>query len=155
MAESTDLATLLEQLRRLYEDDLPFNRLLGLKVRALTAASAVTVFSMRDELVGNPVQQTLHGGVISAVLDATGGLLATASRFEQLAGRPLAEVIGRIARVGTIDLRVDYLRPGRGVVFSASATVMRSGRKVAVTRMELCNEADLLIAVGTGTYLVG
>ena len=155
MAESNDLEGLFDRLRRLYEDDLPFNRLLGLKVHALTAASAATVFDMRDELVGNPVPQTLHGGVLPAVLDATGGLLATASRIEQLAGRPLEEVIGRIARVGTIDLRVDYLRPGRGAVFSASAAVMRSGRKVAVTRMELCNEANLLIAVGTGTYLVG
>jgi acyl-coenzyme A thioesterase PaaI-like protein len=32
---------------------------------------------------------------------------------------------------------------------------MRTGRKVAVTRMELKNQEDLLIAVGTGTYIVG
>jgi len=32
---------------------------------------------------------------------------------------------------------------------------MRSGRKVAVTRMALHNEEDTLIAVGTGTYIVG
>jgi acyl-coenzyme A thioesterase PaaI-like protein len=32
---------------------------------------------------------------------------------------------------------------------------MRTGKKVAVTRMELHNDEDLLIAVGTGTYIVG
>jgi acyl-coenzyme A thioesterase PaaI-like protein len=32
---------------------------------------------------------------------------------------------------------------------------MRSGRKVAVVRMEMHNQDDLLVAVGTGTYLVG
>jgi acyl-coenzyme A thioesterase PaaI-like protein len=30
-----------------------------------------------------------------------------------------------------------------------------SQKKVAVTRMELSNEEDVLIAVGTGVYIVG
>jgi len=60
-----------------------------------------------------------------------------------------------IARIGTIDMRVDYLRPGRGARFYSSGTVMRTGRKVAVTRMELKNSDDVLIAVGTGAYIVG
>ncbi|HAV87176.1 MAG TPA: thioesterase family protein, partial [Pseudomonas sp.] len=59
------------------------------------------------------------------------------------------------ARLGTIDLRIDYLRPGRGQRFSATATLLRSGNKVAVVRSELHNEAGVLIAVGTGTYLCG
>ena len=63
--------------------------------------------------------------------------------------------VRRIARFGTIDLRVDYLRPGKGTGFISSGSVMRTGRKVAVTRMELRNREDLLIAVGTGTYIVG
>ena len=155
MVGETDLAALLEKLRQLYEEQLPFNRILGLTVRTLTISSAGTVFSMRPELVGNPVQQTLHGGVLSAVLDATGGLLATASLLPRLAGRPPDEVAAHIARVGTIDLRVDYLRPGRGLRFAATAALMRSGRKVAVIRMELTDESGVLIAVGTGTYLVG
>jgi acyl-coenzyme A thioesterase PaaI-like protein len=32
---------------------------------------------------------------------------------------------------------------------------MRSGNKVAVTRMEFFNNKEILIAVGTGTYIVG
>jgi acyl-coenzyme A thioesterase PaaI-like protein len=32
---------------------------------------------------------------------------------------------------------------------------MRTGRKVAVTRMELHNDEGVLVAVGTGTYIVG
>jgi acyl-coenzyme A thioesterase PaaI-like protein len=32
---------------------------------------------------------------------------------------------------------------------------MRTGRKVAVTRMELHNDERVLVAVGTGTYIVG
>ncbi len=61
----------------------------------------------------------------------------------------------RITRTGTIDLRIDYMRPGRGKFFRANSTIMRAGNKVAVTRMELHNDEDVLIAVGTGTYIVG
>jgi uncharacterized protein (TIGR00369 family) len=57
--------------------------------------------------------------------------------------------------VGTIDLRIDYLRPGRGRTFTATGRVMRAGKRVAVTRMELHNAEAVLIAVGTGTYMVG
>ena len=52
-------------------------------------------------------------------------------------------------------MRVDYLRPGRGNRFQSSGTVMRTGNKVAVTRMELRNEENVMIAVGTGAYIVG
>ena len=58
-------------------------------------------------------------------------------------------------KIGTIDLRVDYLRPGVGEWYDASAVVLRTGARVAVTRMEMRNDADKLIAVGTGTYTVG
>jgi acyl-coenzyme A thioesterase PaaI-like protein len=47
------------------------------------------------------------------------------------------------------------LQPGKGKEFTISATLLRIGNKVAVTRMEFKNEKDDLIAVGTGTYLCG
>jgi len=52
-------------------------------------------------------------------------------------------------------MRVDYLRPGKGNRFKSTGTVMRTGNRVAVTRMELSNEKNVLIAVGTGAYIVG
>jgi uncharacterized protein (TIGR00369 family) len=59
------------------------------------------------------------------------------------------------SRLGTIDMRVDYLRPGIGEWFDASGTVIRTGKRVAVTRMEMRDDQDRLIAVGTGTYIIG
>jgi uncharacterized protein (TIGR00369 family) len=66
-----------------------------------------------------------------------------------------AELREKLAKLGTIDRRIDYVRPGRGESFRASARILRTGNKVAVIRMELHNEDDVLIALGTGTYLVG
>ncbi len=148
------MSSLLEIVGKVY-DNLPFNRLLGLKVAFLESDRAGFHFEMKDELIGNTVHGILHGGVISAVLDTTGGMTATASAIEKSQDLSNDDIIRRIARIGTIDLRVDYLRPGKGFRFQSTGTVMRTGRKVAVTRMELRNQEDLLIAVGTGTYIVG
>ncbi len=144
----------IEIVRVVYEN-LPFNRLLGLKVAFLEPDRAGFRFEMKDELIGNTVHGILHGGVISAVLDTTGGMTATASAIEKSQDLSKDDIIRRVARIGTIDLRVDYLRPGKGIQFQSTGSVMRTGRKVAVTRMELKNQDDLLIAVGTGTYIVG
>ena len=146
---------LLNFLKDLYENDLPFNRLIGLKIKSISLEKVKTEFTMHTDLIGNPVQKTLHGGVTSTVLDATGGLVASAGIIQRMNAEPTETVLEQFSRVGTIDLRVDYLRPGRGAAFTAEANIMRSGRKVAVTRMALNNEEGLLIAVGTGTYLVG
>ncbi|CAB1070381.1 Uncharacterized protein YigI [Olavius algarvensis Delta 1 endosymbiont] len=144
----------LEIVRKVY-DNLPFNRLLGLQVEFLESDRAGFCFAMQDDLVGNTAHGILHGGVISTVLDTTGGLTATAAAVERMKDLSNHAASELIARIGTIDMRVDYLRPGRGIRFHSTGTVMRTGRKVAVTRMELKNEKSVLIAVGTGTYIVG
>jgi len=60
-----------------------------------------------------------------------------------------------ILKGGTIDLGVDYLRPGRRKHFVASGTILRAGKQAAAVRTELQNEQNELIAVGRRTYLVG
>jgi uncharacterized protein (TIGR00369 family) len=144
-----------ETLEHLYAHDLPFNRLLGIFDVSVGATGGQMRFGMHDDLIGNVFHQTLHGGVISAVLDAVGGLTASAGLAPRATGLAESACRAMLARVGTIDLRVDYLRPGRGQDFIARGRIMRAGRKVAVVRMEMVNDTDLLVAVGTGTYMIG
>ena len=151
----TDYSSLLEIVRDMYEEKIPFNKVLGMTLASLSSEGVRVEFKMREDLVGNYYHGTLHGGVISAVLDATGGITATLSVVKRMSGKPIEDIAESLSRVGTIDLRVDYLRPGRGKMFKAQSSIMRTGNKVAVTRMELLNDEDLLVAVGTGTYLVG
>ena len=140
----------LEELTRAVEAAIPFNRVLGLHLEDLNAQGARLTFEMRDELVGNFEKGVLHGGVISASLDVAGGMASLMAGSHD----PKVNVVARFRVLGTIDLRVDYLRPGAGNRFVVTGEILRSGRKVAVTRMELRNEDDILIAVGTGTYIV-
>jgi len=154
-AKITTLEKQWQILRDMYEQKIPFNQLLGFRVETVKTGFVSVRFDMQENLIGNWVYRILHGGVISSVLDATGGLTAAASIPEKMQGKAAKAIEQRISRIGTIDLRVDYLRPGRGDYFRATGTIMRAGNKVAVARMELYNHKDLLIAVGTGTYIVG
>lgn len=145
---------MLARIVEAVEERIPFNRELGLTGFRVTADEVRLRVPMREALIGNFERQTLHGGVISAVLDVVGGIAALFAATGQF---PEDEERAReiFARLGTIDLRIDYLRPGRSEWFDASAEVLRAGRRVAVTRMALHDAAGQLVAVGTGTYIVG
>ncbi|WP_134562725.1 thioesterase family protein [Pseudomonas aeruginosa] len=134
---------------------IPFNRMLGIRVASLGRERVVLDLPMKDELIGNFVQGILHGGVISSLLDVTGGSMALIGALERHRELPGHERMARLSKLGTIDLRVDYLRPGRGRTFTAHAVPLRSGNKVAVVRSELHSDDGTLVAVGTGTYLCG
>lgn len=146
---------MLELLGEIYENRMPFNRLLKIRLESLTPTEVRVRLDMREELIGNFIRQILHGGAISSVLDLTGGLIASVELLKLIEGSQADEIVRRLTRIGTIDMRVDYLRAGKGKFFTATGSVLRRGNKVAVIRTELCNDHNLLIAAGTGTYLVG
>jgi len=142
-------------IKKIFEELMPFDRLLGVKVENLGFDNVCVRVDMRKEFVGNFVKGILHGGVISSVLDLTGGLIAYVGVIKRLQGQSLDEIMNRFTRMGTIDLRVDYLRAGKGKYFLTRGSILRIGNKVAVVRTELKNDESALIAAGTGTYLVG
>ncbi len=112
-------------------------------------------FRMKDDLIGNIRYRTLHGGAISSILDITGGHTVFLKQFEEIKGLPLEKQMRRITQIGTIDIRIDYLMPGKGEYFISNGYLLRRGNKVAVVRMELNNDKGELIAVGTGSYTSG
>jgi acyl-coenzyme A thioesterase PaaI-like protein len=154
-----DVESIAAEIGRTFEDRIPFNRVLGLSIDSLDPKAPRLRFDMRPELVGNPTRQILHGGVISATLDVVGGFaiaLALASgKDEDAAGKGEAAAAPPFPNIGTIDLRIDYLRPGRGQYFVATGRVVRLGGRVAVVHSELVNDAGEQIATGAAAYMVG
>ncbi|WP_208107644.1 MULTISPECIES: thioesterase family protein [Idiomarina] len=150
-----DTQSILTKVSDFMNDRVPFQRMLGFEITEFTPERGEVRFKWREDLMGNVPQRILHGGVTSTALDTAGGLVAIAGMVARLDNPSEAQLMERLTRCGTIDLRVDYLRPGRGDEFIASATIIRSGNKVAVARMELHNQDGTHIAFGTGTYLVG
>lgn len=145
---------LLASIHEVFSKKIPFNRVLGLEVMSLANETPILKFEMRPELVGNFMRGNLHGGVISSVIDVCGGLTAFLGLQRKLKDESVEERLQRFGRIGTIDMRVDYLRPGLGQWFEAKGFLLRTGNKVAVTRMELHNDTGDLIAIGTGAYTV-
>ncbi len=143
-----------DALRDLFEQRITFNQVLGLRIESVNPASVRCRFDMRPELVGHYLYGRLHGGVISATLDAMGGLAVTAGIGEKHPHETAEQIMNRFAKVGTIDLRIDFLRPGLGTCFYASATVVRLGGRVGTTQMRLENERGVLIATGAGAYVI-
>ena len=138
-------------------EQIPFNKVLGLKPTKLSNDYCEFKMNMKDDLIGNFLQGILHGGAISTALDVTGGAMAMVAAWQRLKQQevPSEERTKTLSKLGTIDMRVDFLQPGKGKEFTIGATLLRIGNKVAVTRMEFKNENNDLIAVGTGTYLCG
>ena len=145
----------LAVLKDIYEKRMPFNRLLQVRIIRFALDDIQVRIDMREELIGNFTRNILHGGVISSLLDLTGGLIVSVELLKHLENQPAEEIARRMARIGTVDMRVDYLRVGKGDFFLASGSMLRRGNRVAVTRTELYNNENMLIAAGTATYQIG
>jgi uncharacterized protein (TIGR00369 family) len=143
----------IERLRQMFEEQIPFNCLLGLKIDKLEPTGVAAHIDMRPDLVGHFSYNRLHGGVISAALDAMAGLAVMAAMGARHMDEAPAQRLQRFGRLGTIDLRVDYLRAAIAPRFELQAQVLRLGSRVATTRMEFHAAGDLL-ATGSTAYIV-
>ena len=141
-------------LKDIFEEKIVFNKLIGLKITSLKPDRVTARIDMRPELVGHYVHNRLHGGVISAGLDAMGGLAVMAAIGARHMDEAPLQRLHRFAKLGTIDLRVDYLRPGIGEYFELRAEVMRLGSRVGSTRMELLGADGKLLSTGAAAYIV-
>jgi uncharacterized protein (TIGR00369 family) len=149
-----DESEALEWVRSAVANKITFNKILGLEVGGDLEKFCIR-FPMKEELVGNFVRKTLHGGAIATAMDVTGGTLVLLEITKKFKGKSFQEVISKFGELGTIDMRVDFLRPGTGKEFFCTGSVLRLGRRIAVTRMEMHNEENQLIATATATYIIG
>jgi len=141
-------------LRELFEQRIAFNHVLGLRIGRVTAERVEGQLEMRPELIGHYTHQRLHGGVISATLDAMAGLaIMAAIGARHMDEKPMERML-RFGKLGTIDLRIDYLRPATGERFELSGEVLRLGSRVATTRMAFSDAGGQLLATGAAAYIV-
>jgi uncharacterized protein (TIGR00369 family) len=81
----------------------------------------------------------LHGGVIASIAD-------------EVAWWSILTALGRDQKMTTSELKVDYLRPILGRKVLARGYVLKLGRTLAVTRVDIRDEAKRLAAHATVTY---
>ncbi len=151
---SEEQALLETQLRETFEQRMCFNELLGFKVASFDPAAPALTFAMRPDLIGHYLHGRLHGGVISTALDTVAGFAVTVAIAEKFNNESAEQIAHRFGRVGTIDLRADYLHQGVGKSFLASGRITRLGGRIASVQMTLVNDTGLLIATGGASYVV-
>ena len=144
----------IEGLSHIFEQKIVFNQVLGIKITSLMPERVTARLPMRPELVGHYAYNRVHGGVISATLDSLGGLMAMAGIGARHMDEAPEQRLQRFSKLGTIDLRIDYLRPAIGDHFDLSAELLRLGSRVASTRMEFRGADGKLLSTGCGAYIV-
>jgi uncharacterized protein (TIGR00369 family) len=144
----------IEGVRDIWHNKIIFNQTLGLRLVSIAPEAVAARIDMRRELVGHYAYNRIHGGVISAGLDAMGGLAVMASIGARHMDEPVQKRLERFKHLGTIDLRIDYLRPGISEYFTLHAETMRLGSRVASTRMEFRGADGKLLSTGSAAYIV-
>lgn len=131
-----------EQLAQFMEQVIPFNKFLGIRCTELGEGFAKLELPFREEFIGDPVRVATHGGLISTLADTCGGAAAFTAGG------------GATQGLSTVDLRIDYLRPGRKETLVAEARVVRTGNRVAVVDVNVYHPdaPEDLIATGKAVY---
>ncbi|HET6583271.1 MAG TPA: PaaI family thioesterase [Nannocystaceae bacterium] len=133
----------LRVLNAAFTSNVPFNAALGLELVEADSGVATLRLPYREDLVGNPENGVLHGGVVTSVVDAACG----AAVFLTL--RPLRPI-------ATLDLRIDYLRaaePGKDLLCRARCS--RIATHVAFVQA-IAHHGDPAAAVATAaaTFMI-
>ena len=129
-----------EERRRFAADklnNLPFAKLMGMRLVDIRPNEAVVEIEMRDDL--RQPSGVLHGGVTATLIDTA---MAFAVRTYLTDTEPTA----------TIDLTVHYLRPHVEGKAICTARVVRPGKRIFTVSAEVHNEDGTLIATGLSTY---
>jgi len=136
------------------EEKIPFCQLLGVKVVSLNPDRPELRIDMRENLLGNFAQGMLHGGVIASVLDSVAGIAILLKMAHTHPKADAMSQVGEFGQMSTIDLRIDYLKPGKGKSFIATAEVTRLGKRVANVLMEMRDEKGERIATGAAAFML-
>ena len=121
----------------------PFGRHIGLKVYGFSDDEIYTGLAWREELIGNPQNMSVHGGVITALIDQSFGAAVIRKLQEHIA-------------IATIELRLDYMRPAKPYQdIYCRATCYHTTRQIAFLRGSVFqDDPEKPIASGVATFMI-
>lgn len=133
-----------QTLKHLLEDMVPFNNFLGLRLESyhqepIWISSKIEI---KEEYIGNVTRKAPHGGLIATIIDATAGTAAMMS----------LEKLELIARLSTIDMRIDYLDAAKGQSLIVKSEIVRSGRRIIVVSSKVYDDNETLVSIATNTF---
>lgn len=134
----------MEIVKKVVEQMIPLHKFLGVEILEVEKGYAKIRVPFREEVVGNFVHRYWHGGILSAMLDSAGGMVA-GSYFPMV-----------FDKISTIDMRIDFLRPAKDSAIVVEAKVLRVGSRTVVTNMQVRQEGGTeVLAEGRGVFNIG
>jgi uncharacterized protein (TIGR00369 family) len=127
----------VERIRKAFAS-VPYAKFLGLELGEIKPGEASIHLALRDELKQN--QGVAHGGAIASLID-------TASAFAVVTQLEPGE------RVTTTDLTIHYLRPVTSGRLTATARLLRGGRRLFVLAVDVTNDEQKLLATAVTGYI--
>jgi uncharacterized protein (TIGR00369 family) len=129
--------------KHVIEEMVPFNKYLGFKLEEIKEGYARIRVPFKEEFIGDPRNQRIHGGLSATLIDTVGGAAAmtTLTSYED--------------QIATIDMRVDYLKPAHSEDLIAEGHILRSGNRIVVCEMKVFQPSSQdIIAAGKAVYNV-
>ena len=117
---------------------VPYAKLIGLELGEMKPGEATLHLDIRDELKQN--QGVIHGGAVASLIDSAAAF-AVVTRLEP----------GE--RVTTTDLTIHYLRPITSGRLTATARIVRGGRRLFVLAVQVTNDHEVLVATAVTGYI--
>ncbi len=117
---------------------VPYAKFLGLELGEMKPGEASIHLAVRDDLRQN--RGVVHGGAVASLID-TASAFAVVTRLEP------------DERVTTTDLTIHYLRPVSAGRITATARIVRAGRRLFVLSVEVTDDQQKLIATAVTTYI--
>lgn len=134
---------------------IPFHKFLELELQSASGDTLEATLRMRPDLRGNFGKGgAMHGGAVAAMVDAVCGYLSAIAVTQRLreAGVAQEEIDRRTARLATVDMHLDYIRPLRSEVYRARSSIVHAGSTIMRTRAEVFDETDALAATAGANY---
>jgi len=131
---------ILKSLAGMFEQTA-FVKHLGMRFVTVEPGLIIMEMAFREALIGNPILPALHGGAISSLLDTVGGACVW-SRLD------IED------QVATLDLRIDYLRPGQPEKLLARGELIRLGNRVGISDLKAYHPGreQSPVALARGVY---
>ena len=117
---------------------VPYAKLIGLELGEMKPGEATLHLDIRDELKQN--QGVVHGGAVASLID-------TAAAFA------VVTLLEPGERVTTTDLTIHYLRPITSGHLTATARIVRGGRRLFVLAVQVTNDDEVLVATAVTGYI--
>ena len=118
---------------------MPFEHHLKLTVADRHADGVTIHFPISPDFLNS--QGVLHGGITATIAD-------------EAAWHAIEHHFGKPANCTTTELKVNYLRPIMGKIVIARAYLVRAGKTLCVSRIDIFDDTNNLAAIAIVTYML-